>query len=156
MTRLGFGGARVDLLAQALASPGSSLYWNGTDGKPVRQNKRQYVSKMSSGGRHNFSLKARRFVSVGQSVCWESCWDFPRVEASAYPVYQWVLSGVHTHLGNSLFLSASPDFTSTCTIVLYAWPAAAAVTQTQSAVALLWFGWMLSVWAVGVRRLNVC
>ncbi len=97
MTRLGFGGARADLLAQALASPGSSLYWNGTDGKPGRLNKRQYVSKMSSGGMHNFSLKARRFVSVGQSVCWESCWDFPRVEASAYPVYQWVQSAVHTH-----------------------------------------------------------
>ncbi len=97
MTRLGFGGAPADLLAQALASPGSSLYWNGTDGKPGRQNKRQYVSKMSSGSGHNFSLKARRFVSVGQSVCWESCWDFPRVEASAYPVYQWVQSAVHTH-----------------------------------------------------------
>lgn len=60
MTRLGFGGARADLLAQALASPGSSLYWNGTDGKPRRQNKLQYVSKMSLGGGHNFSLKARR------------------------------------------------------------------------------------------------
>lgn len=68
MTRLGFGGARADLLAQALASPGSSIYWNGTDGKPRRQNKLQYVAKMSSGGGLNFSLKARRFAAGRQSV----------------------------------------------------------------------------------------
>lgn len=31
------------------------LYWNGTDGKPGRQNKRQYVYGMALGSGHNFS-----------------------------------------------------------------------------------------------------
>lgn len=112
MTRLSFGRGGMGRPPCSDNTP-VLIYWNGTDGEPRRQNKRQYILKTSSSGTCNFSQRPRKRPEHG---------GYREKDVLTF-FLQALKKGSHI-LCTLTECLASPNFPITCTCVLYAWPAA--------------------------------